>query len=54
MAFFTNHSQTSRGIVSRLRDGIVTLFFIKFRWDDQKRHSSESGIEAEWHSIGVA
>ena len=27
--------------------GTVTLFFIKFRWDDQKRHSIESGIEAE-------
>ena len=43
-AFFTNHLQISRGIVSRLRNGIVTLFFIKFRWDDQKRHSIDSGI----------
>ena len=31
-------------MVSRVRDGIVTLFFIKCRWDDQKRHSIESGI----------
>ena len=50
---FTNHSQISHGIVSRLRHGIVTLLFIKFRWDDQKRHSIESGIEAEWHSIEI-
>ena len=32
---------------------MVTLFLIKFRWDDQKRHSIESGIEAEWHSIEI-
>ena len=36
-----------------LRDGIVTLFFIKFSWDDQKRHNIESGIEAEWHGIEI-
>ena len=54
-ALLTKHSYISRGIISRLglRDGIVTLFFIKFSWDDQKRHSIESGIVAEWHSIEI-
>ena len=30
---------TWHSIEIRLRDGIVTIFFIKFRWGDQKRHS---------------
>ena len=49
---FTEHSQISCGIVSILRGGIITLL-LNFVGDDQKRHSAESGIAAEWHNIEI-
>ena len=51
---YSTAQPTARGIVTRLRGGVVNLqslyFLLNFVEDDQKWYSSKSGILTRWHS----